>query len=693
MSRNEYVELDSFESLGKEADSWSPLAKSDVSKSFSAQAIGVEARDRDNHQVSGPDVSPLISDPSSTTAKKTGSKLLALRHFALFHLPAIAGTLVLLSLYIAKIRWHNPPADALNAIQFTAKAHEALILISLGDILLHRIFHGLLHKDGGTPIGFLPSPFSLGAPLQYLVSSQLWTPIIRSNNNSRSHRITGIMIIFIALLSIGASPLSAVAMIPRQRWWDNPGVDIGRGVHVMQLNNSLYTSNLASFKPSELFDEEWSPTFWTRPSQEAFLQGLGLITMSNSGRSVNFPWTNITYNNYWTDYQYRPISLRSSGKAAITTCSMSAVAQFMGVIWRVWDDPSEEWLISAEHEPVDPTRRKKGKQPLVSVECSQSFLKDGVATFEFGSIDEKNKTISLDTKKYPILKDEVKNVTNSTTLLGYHFLNLRNSLKLPISTDILFVNSFNDTRLNDEKKAPEVGLNLCFITATWTEADNWIEFSKSNDVRSHLTFENDNALPTIRDTYDTDDFIVLEPEWMRNIASLPNRLSNKTSYEQMADYCASNGGFVELCLQKTLSLHVTDAISQMGAYVWKDEEDEKHLEPDLDVIRLGMYIKTYGYDFYGSRGIALAFAVLLLHVIIVLIHLVQILVSKHPWQGSSWDTFGDMLVLALGSRAPDETENFNEKPTKSKIWTKTLTVSGGGNEGRSQMLLRDDKGY
>ncbi|KAF4340805.1 hypothetical protein FBEOM_5257 [Fusarium beomiforme] len=671
MSRSEYVELDSFENLGKEVEPWSGLPSS----SSAAQGVRVELTDTDNHVRPESDSHHLLPATSEErkTEKALSSKLSALGHFALFHLPALTGTLTLLSLYIAKIRWHNPPIDALNALQFTAKAHEALLLISLGDILLHRIAHGLLHQNRGTPIGFLSSAFYLGSPFQYLVSPQLWTPIMQPSHNVRYHRITGAIITFVVLLSISASPLSAVAMIPRQRWWNNPDVYLERGVRVMQLNSSLYTTNLTAqyFMTPE---EEWRPMFWSQPSQEAILQSLGAVTVYDLDANANFPWTNLTYNNYPTEYQYRPISLRSWGNAVITTCAMKDITEFLGTVWKAWNDPSEEWLVSAEHEPVD-SNRKKGKQPLVSVECSDSYLKEGIATFEFGTL-EKKKTISLNTSEYPVLNDALKKVNSSPGPIKNYFLNLRDSINLPISSDILFVSSFNETQLNDYgKKPPVASLNLCLISATWTEADNWIEFSKSNDK-----------------SYGTDNFISIETDWMRSISTLPNRLSNRTSYEEIARHCIGREAYYDICLQLTLSLHITDAISQIGRYLKSNYNYAEQLDPRKDVIRLGTYIYTYGYDFYGSRGIPLAFSVMLLHVVIVFVHLTMVLLSKHPWQGVGCDNFGDMLILALYSKAPSENGRTGEKAESSDIWTESAVIATGKG-GRSQLALRDENAY
>lgn len=78
--------------------------------------------------------------------KHETSKLSAIGRFAWVHLPAIAVTLTVFLLYIAKVRWNTITAGELNAPQFAAKAHEAMILFSLTDILMHQIRYSLVLK-------------------------------------------------------------------------------------------------------------------------------------------------------------------------------------------------------------------------------------------------------------------------------------------------------------------------------------------------------------------------------------------------------------------------------------------------------------------------------------------------------------------------------------------------------------------
>jgi hypothetical protein len=140
----------------------------------------------------------------------------------LVHLPPVAITLTVLSLYIRNHRWDNPTDNALNALLFAAKIHEALIIVSIGDMLMGRINHHLLNKGNSLPLGFLPSPLLLNSPFLYLISSELWAPIRYSKGRHGAQKVTGAMIILSALLCLAASPLSAITMIPRPGWQELP---------------------------------------------------------------------------------------------------------------------------------------------------------------------------------------------------------------------------------------------------------------------------------------------------------------------------------------------------------------------------------------------------------------------------------------------------------------------------------------
>ncbi|KAM6508192.1 hypothetical protein FALCPG4_018313 [Fusarium falciforme] len=181
-----------------------------------------------------------------------------------FHLPSVAITLAILALYITRVRWAHPTVEQLSVLQFVAKGHEILILVSLADILMYQVCYGLLVDKNGVPLGFLSSPFQLGAPILYLFSWELWSAILQLGaNRSRGRpRITGLIIIIAILLSLAAAPLSAIAIIPREGW-QQVHLQPQEDEIITYVNTKLYETDLDS-NHVELYEVLTA----SRPSQQ-----------------------------------------------------------------------------------------------------------------------------------------------------------------------------------------------------------------------------------------------------------------------------------------------------------------------------------------------------------------------------------------------------------------------------------------
>lgn len=149
----------------------------------------------------------------------SNSRSSALWHFILFHLLVTVVTPTLLTLHVKNIHWNpsHPTVDELAALQFAAKAQESLILISLTDVLLHKIRYGLLGRNG-VPLGFLSPPFNIGFSLRYLFSREFWSSTLNPTAERLFHAVTAAMVVLFAVLGLAAGPSTAIAMIPRYNW-------------------------------------------------------------------------------------------------------------------------------------------------------------------------------------------------------------------------------------------------------------------------------------------------------------------------------------------------------------------------------------------------------------------------------------------------------------------------------------------
>ncbi|KAK5653800.1 hypothetical protein OQA88_7958 [Cercophora sp. LCS_1] len=153
---------------------------------------------------------PEAPKPVSSRRKRD-----TLLYTSIYHLPPIAITAFFTVIYVQEWTWPYPgPSDeVLAALQFAAKIHECLIIASISNILYHRIRFLLLQGDG-VPLGLMTTPFQLNNPL-YFVSPE-FLGSLRTVASTFSLFLTFTLVVSVALLSLAASPFSAVILIPRE---------------------------------------------------------------------------------------------------------------------------------------------------------------------------------------------------------------------------------------------------------------------------------------------------------------------------------------------------------------------------------------------------------------------------------------------------------------------------------------------
>ncbi len=142
-----------------------------------------------------PEDSPTT--PSSKTVTEapkevsTNRKVRLLVSVARFHLPSLCFTVFITVLYARNSLWpgngaavpphaydptlthvfatrlgDGPTANHIAALQFAAKLNEGLVVISLSNILFHRVRYLMLQSDG-VPLGLLASSFQLSNLLNF----------------------------------------------------------------------------------------------------------------------------------------------------------------------------------------------------------------------------------------------------------------------------------------------------------------------------------------------------------------------------------------------------------------------------------------------------------------------------------------------------------------------------------------------
>ncbi|KAG8162841.1 hypothetical protein KVR01_007319 [Diaporthe batatas] len=140
----------------------------------------------------------------------TKSRKRAFCYFLWLHFVPVAITMVLFWLYLEGFQWRANDIQ-LKALLFAAKLHESLIMISLADILFHRIRYQLM-TGRGISFGLLVSPFRVATPF-----SIFQTPFLASAKftlKSGPELVTIFLVVLVSVLALLAAPSSGVLMLP-----------------------------------------------------------------------------------------------------------------------------------------------------------------------------------------------------------------------------------------------------------------------------------------------------------------------------------------------------------------------------------------------------------------------------------------------------------------------------------------------
>ncbi|KAJ4136459.1 hypothetical protein NW768_004072 [Fusarium equiseti] len=482
------------------------------------------------------------------------------------------------------------------------------------------------------------------------------------------------MVILITILCLSASPLSAILMIPIPGWWMDHSYN---GFGVFHRKDIIYRSILDSESGPLVNQSVGSLATTTREISTTFLS----TTFSGDLRPIySYPGLNqkaaqllnISFSNYAA--RFRRTSVGLLGGLVIATCPLSSITSGLGDFGTI--DLSEtlttspSLLITAERGSANSTKPGKWKQPLLVTTCARGRSEGDAVNFWFkSSLLDRTLTLNIETDPALAELNRTKKHKPTPGPLGYRYPNLRQSRGWPVSADILFGNRTDSL---------SVEYHLCLIFARWIEADVWMEPSTSADIFNHLPFPTAESLEKMKDAFDTPDFIRIDNGWMEGIGTLPNA----SFYDAMQLY--SGKTTIQLPLERGLALHIIDAMAT------KREPTIEELSNDEN-LAITRYAYTYAFNIASSSSIPVALCILTLHMLMILIHLIFIVTSPRPWEGSSWESFGDMLILALRSKAPIEPEDAKKHP-KSRSWATPVVIRTNEDDGRQHIVVKDGLG-
>lgn len=411
----------------------------------------------------------------------------ACRH--LVHLPAVAITLVALSLSWRDVFWETPSPGAeskLGALQFLAKIHEMLIVLSLSRLAYDRVQQDLLSGPHGVPLGFLSAGTQVDSA-EYIFSQRFWQGFIQHHLSLRRLGMTLFLLLLFVLATV-AGPASAIIMIPSLDWWP------------MSLNQSWQLFVRTLHLP--VFPLTVTEDYSTHRGRSSF----GTIFRYfqdhsfNTGDFIARP-INISIGIEKSQFQRQIIGKSlpclnkdhsyyvSSALPVFIAYNLAAMWQVLRLIPRPWD--LAERVQMKEHigsgskaeDALKTFQDQKIYKPLVQVECSSTgaeALDANLLFFPYDNLPQFNSSAESDSDwRLPasvqlLLRNESSRLEPKTDSSIFHWV------------DMDFVGStrpsigaawFGRTVSGNES------LHLCTIDARWVPVQVWIDPSVDSTIQ------------------------------------------------------------------------------------------------------------------------------------------------------------------------------------------------------------------
>ncbi|KAL1848954.1 hypothetical protein Daus18300_013412 [Diaporthe australafricana] len=587
---------------------------------------------------------------------------------AIFHLPAVALTLILLGLYISPATWPlpGPSNNVLNSIQFAAKVHEGLAFGSITQIVFHRLRYELLGDNSCLDVctewyattGDYPAECP-SSGWRDLVASL--TPMFLTENDARTHAQSPVNLTVSAL--VGSRIVTGSGLS-----WSNDSQD--NTIAYATTPSDFLISSL-NWKSAEIQGSEPPPQYRMRPGPPkvqgnqtaSWLQPLVIVQCATNA-------TNIIISRNGTDEH----------------CSFVP------------------WINDCFNIDNMPFSFLKGAQRPLNLSLSTDLLNRMFAA-------------ALNASKDTAIGIETPERTTAQAAI----VHLDDQLEPPGLTAMVFVTASGG--LFEQ-------VDLCITEPSWTDSD--IELVRNGtaslapwggvhvDLETVLNDTSPNRGPAIN----------LGMDWINSLNQLVPVIGSLDGSEHVHffDYIASFCSVSTLkrrCQSVFLASFLADAISRSqhihpSVYFSKivngsergynimhsasytrgsnaadiDPLEEDDLE-DADLYtNIPFVFSRYSYGYrLDNLTVTLAMAVLLLHVILVLAHVLIGLLGS-SWSSVAWSGLGELLALGIQSERTPLLENTGAGVSESSIWRLKTAVRELESERKLQLVLfeqRSDK--
>lgn len=584
------------------------------------------------------------------------------------HLLPITVTIVLLVINFAHIYFEDvggPDQNArLNALQFAAKAHEVLIVVSLSTTVISLIQHELL-RGQGLPLGSLFAGFQI-ADLSYLVSPAFWGATI-AHEQRTLYRFLVMLIATSAILGALVGPASAILMLPSLGWWDI-GASKARTLLEFAGYTQLYLdASESTLWPSRITVENFMPSNCHSSITDVPVNcpagGLSNILalspplFDTSNTTMQIPATlneTVAFERFLgaviAGYTCKRCSVPSLSLYAMDTQTTStAIDAALSTI--ALAESRDFGSGGVSRLKVSLPLGKKPYAPHVRSFCALGTLTASGIVWQGVTATEQPPSSDLASREL------VFPLANGTILLrnASPLLQLREA-SIPNSTSMWF--DFPEL----QNFAPSIGMasmtrwpgdvsviSSCSIYADWQtlevyvdpQTDNYIHTPDVPDIGSQqlelvLAGFEDGAVPPAVPPFGNDyKAVAFDLDWA-DLALSPNRTLDLPS-----DNFQST---ISRCI--IASMLLADAMARLGT----DADVVSDHDPDpsgTTVLDTQVYRYGYSYTMSGSTK-KIACVILLLHVLTTLVH-ITLMIKTRRWRCLGFANLYEALVLAINS--------------------------------------------
>ena len=639
------------------------------------------------------------------------------------HVAAIGFTVLLATLNfrdVALMGSEYPETNVvLNLFQFTAKAHELLILGSLSLVLLDLV-RSRLTQANGVPLGYVLSP-ALFNDLGWLTSRHFWSCL---NASFSTLPFVVFVLAAIALANL-SGPLSAITVVPRLGWTD---------ARLSNINPEFWNATADEIWPSTIPSIDLPPLCSTSAADQTILcpQGqlnsvfVGVTPDVGNGMSCTTLGRNVECNTTTSNallaikrqitvqYDILSQSVYTTTPTAVMFENLAAryalgFARSSNVSDAVSVDATKTQLLEALF-----VGNGQMYKPLVNTTCQQLNYS---AIFEL----TQQKAISTDWSKPSVTW--LGDVDGSDEQASFVFTFMRNAPEFQapqacsgqecyaaISCSIdarlaplsLWANTAQTALLYQSDPAPKKFFQSSAATAArrLTLKKSWLE-AAFNDPTVNITMA--KVIPAILDFWETP---------MEYQPTHADTTLNVITGAQPLNFTQGTAIILGTAIAETIGMYPTsfayasiytgdcaftqgisfpDEVCNNSVSHWVHANNLGDLNSAYSMVTFTARRNVYGW-FINSITVKLALTVLLLHASLTAIYLVYVLVFRKTLT-QCWETAPELMVLALNSLRAPLLMGSSTRIKHPSIWREPVTIRQVSGEDDLSLIVGDPRYY